>query len=81
MTADTMTYPTVDTDKYGTKVSTWKDGSVIKYEHSDGGIDYCRNGRMHNAEGPATIFPDGGVRYYLNGERLTESEWKRRTGR
>lgn len=41
-------------------------------EGRSGLLEYCEYGVLHNEEGPAVIYPDGSVDYYLNGKRYTK---------
>jgi hypothetical protein len=43
----------------------------------DGTIRYIRDGKLHNAEGPALIHPDGKEEYFINGFEHTKDEWKK----
>ena len=39
---------------------------------------YCIHlGKLHRIHGPAVIHPGGRVFWWLRGQQLTESEWKR----
>ena len=51
---------------------------VKRYKSPDGTIRYVKEGKLHNAEGPALIHPDGKEEYYLNGFSLTKEDYKKR---
>jgi hypothetical protein len=40
---------------------------------------YNKEGRLHRDDGPAIIYTDGYVSWWLNGERYTYKEWFRFT--
>ena len=48
------------------------------FKSSDGTIRYVKDGKLHNADGPALIHPDGKEEYYLNGIFLTKDDYKKR---
>ena len=48
------------------------------WKWADGREDHWRNGLRHRDDGPAIIFSDGQVAYYLNGEQLTEEVFNTR---
>jgi len=45
---------------------------------SDGTIRYIRDGKLHNSEGPAVIYPNGKEEYYINGFVFSKDEYKKR---
>lgn len=51
---------------------------VKRYKSPDGTIRYVKDSKLHNAEGPALIHPDGKEEYYLNGIFLTKDDFKKR---
>lgn len=51
---------------------------VKRFKSPDGTIRYIKDGKLHNAEGPALIHPDGKEEYYLNGIFLTKENFKKR---
>ena len=38
----------------------------------DGTIRYIKDNKLHNAEGPALIHPNGKEEYYINGFQLSK---------
>ena len=40
---------------------------------------YNLNGELHREDGPAIEFADGDKSWYINGQRLTETEFNQRT--
>lgn len=44
----------------------------------DGVIRHIKEGKLHNANGPAIIHPDGTEEYYLNGFKLSKEDYKKR---
>lgn len=51
---------------------------VKRFKSPDGTIRFIKDGKLHNAEGPALIHPDGKEEYYLNGIFLTKDDFKKR---
>lgn len=51
---------------------------VKRFKSPDGTIRHVKDGKLHNAEGPALIHPDGKEEYYLNGIFLTKEDFKKR---
>ena len=51
---------------------------VKRFKSPDGTVRYIKDGKLHNAEGPALIHPDGKEEYYLNGFFLTKDDFKKR---
>ncbi len=51
---------------------------VKRYKSPDGTVRYVKDSKLHNAEGPALIHPDGKEEYYLNGIFLTKDDFKKR---
>jgi len=46
---------------------------------TSGGVTrYIKNGKLHNTEGPAVIYADGKVEYYLNGFKFSKEDFKKR---
>lgn len=40
------------------------------------GVKYWRlNNRLHREDGPAVIFPDGSIEWWLNGNQCTFNRW------
>lgn len=37
---------------------------------------WCQNGKWHRLDGPAIEYPSGTKEWYIDGEYLTEQEWK-----
>jgi len=75
---DTSSVVTVD--EYGTK-EWWlndelhrTDGPAVEY--ADGTKAWFLYDRQHRTDGPAVEFADGTKHWYLNGEELTETEWR-----
>ena len=50
----------------GGPADTWPDGSEYWYHLGD----------RHRVDGPAVIYPDGDCQWWLNGQQLTEYEWR-----
>ena len=51
---------------------------VRKITSPDGAIRYIKDGKLHNADGPAVVYPDGKEEYYINGFQFTKDEFKKR---
>ena len=51
---------------------------VKRYKSPDGTIRYVKDNKLHNADGPALIHPNGKEEYYLNGIFLTKDDFKKR---
>jgi antitoxin component YwqK of YwqJK toxin-antitoxin module len=51
---------------------------VKRYKSPDGTVRHIKDGKLHNADGPALIHPDGKEEYYLNGILLTKDDFKKR---
>jgi hypothetical protein len=51
---------------------------IKKVKSSDGSVRYVKDGKLHNADGPALIHPDGKEEYYLNGFQYSKDEYKKR---
>lgn len=51
---------------------------VKKYKSPDGTIRFIKDNKLHNADGPALIHPNGKEEYYLNGILLTKDDFKKR---
>lgn len=52
--------------------------NVRKITSSDGVVRYIKDGKLHNADGPAVVYPDGKEEYHLNGFQFTKDEFKKR---
>ena len=52
--------------------------NVRKITSPDGIVRYIKDGKLHNADGPAVIYPDGKEEYHLNGFQFTKDEFKKR---
>lgn len=46
-------------------------------EYEDGTKLWLKEGKYHNESGPAKIWPDGSVEYWLNHYPVTKEEWTR----
>ena len=51
--------------------------ALKKFTSPDGTIRYIKDGKLHNAEGPAVIHPDGTEEYHLNGILYTKDQFKK----
>jgi hypothetical protein len=51
---------------------------IRKIKSPDGSIRYIKDGKLHNADGPAVIHPDGKEEYHLNGFQYSKDEYKKR---
>ena len=51
---------------------------VRKITSPDGAIRYIKDGKLHNSDGPAVVYPDGKEEYYINGFQFTKDEFKKR---
>jgi len=49
---------------------------VKRYKSPDGTIRYVKDNKLHNADGPALIHPNGKEEYYLNGIFYTKDGFK-----
>ena len=54
------------------------ENTTKRLKSPDGTIRYIRDGKLHNAEGPALIHPDGKEEYYLNGFVFSKDDYKKR---
>jgi hypothetical protein len=50
---------------------------VRKITSPDGAIRYIKDGKLHNSDGPAVVYPDGKEEYYINGFQFTKDEFKK----
>ena len=53
------------------------DGPAIEW--AEGGKEWFQNDQLHRLDGPAVEYADGRKEWRLEGERLTEEEFNRRT--
>jgi hypothetical protein len=51
---------------------------VKRYTSTDGIVRFIKDGKLHNADGPALIYPDGKEEYHMNGFLYTKDEFKKR---
>ena len=51
--------------------------TVKCFKSPDGTTRYIKDNKLHNAEGPALIHPDGKEEYYLNGMFYTKDDFKK----
>lgn len=42
--------------------------------HPNGYRAWYKNDKLHNSEGPAVVYPDGRIRYYVDGKPVSEEE-------
>ncbi len=49
---------------------------VRKITSPDGAIRYIKDGKLHNSDGPAVVYPDGKEEYYINGFQFTKDEFQ-----
>lgn len=42
---------------------------------------WFRHGQAHREDGPAVEYANGGCEWWLDGEQITEAEWRERTGK
>lgn len=54
------------------------ESQVKRYNATDGTVRFIKDGKLHNTDGPALIYPDGKEEYYLNGFHYTKDEFKKR---
>lgn len=57
---------------------SFNDNPAIVYE--DGGCYWLKNGQCHRLTGPAIITTEGNRKYYINGERYSEEQFKEYVG-
>lgn len=50
---------------------------IKRLKSTDGTIRFIKEGKLHNAEGPAVIYPDGKEEYHINGFQYTKDEFKK----
>lgn len=50
---------------------------VKQIKSPDGTIRHIKDNKLHNAEGPAVVYPDGREEYYLNGILYTKDQFKK----
>jgi hypothetical protein len=53
-----------------------KKTDIRRIKSTDGIIRYVKDGKLHNAEGPAVIHPNGKEEYHLNGFQYSKDEFK-----
>jgi hypothetical protein len=53
-----------------------KKTDIKRIKSPDGIIRYIKDGKLHNAEGPAVIYPGGREEYHLNGFQYSKDEFK-----
>ena len=56
-----------------------EDGPAI--ELPDGSREWWRDGKLHRTDGPAVEYARGTRKWYVNGEQLSETDFKRIYGR
>jgi hypothetical protein len=52
--------------------------NIKRIKSPDGIIRYIKDGKLHNSEGPAVIYPDGKEEYHLNGFQYSKDDYKKR---
>lgn len=50
---------------------------VKQIKSPDGTVRHIKDNKLHNAEGPAVVYPDGREEYYLNGILYTKDQFKK----
>ncbi len=55
-----------------------KKTDIKRIKSPDGIIRCIKDGKLHNADGPAVIYPDGKEEYHLNGFQYSKDEYKKR---
>jgi hypothetical protein len=53
-----------------------KKTDIRRITSPDGIVRYIKDGKLHNAEGPAVVYPDGREEYHLNGFQYSKDEFK-----
>ncbi len=53
-----------------------KKTDIKRITSPDGVVRCVKDGKLHNAEGPAVIYPDGKEEYHLNGFKYSKDEFK-----
>jgi hypothetical protein len=53
-----------------------KKTDIRRITSPDGIIRYIKDEKLHNAEGPAVVYPDGREEYHLNGFQYSKDEFK-----
>jgi hypothetical protein len=53
-----------------------KKTDIRRITSPDGIIRYIKDGKLHNVEGPAVVYPDGREEYHLNGFQYSKDEFK-----
>jgi hypothetical protein len=53
-----------------------KKTDIRRITSPDGIIRCVKDGKLHNSEGPAVIYPDGKEEYHLNGFQYSKDEFK-----
>ena len=79
---DTLKYR-IEVDEYGTRRYYNHAGQLHResgpaIEYADGAQCWCRNNMLHREDGPAVLFVSGRMYWYLYGEELTESRYRKR---
>jgi hypothetical protein len=54
-----------------------KKTDIKRIKSPDGIIRCIKDGKLHNADGPAVIYPDGKEEYHLNGFQYSKDEYKK----
>jgi len=55
-----------------------KKTDIKRIKSPDGIIRCIKDGKLHNTDGPAVIYPDGKEEYHLNGFQYSKDEYKKR---
>ena len=45
---------------------------VKRYKSPDGTVRHIKDGKLHNADGPSLIHPDGREEYWVDGKKTTK---------
>jgi len=53
------------------------ENTIKRLKSPDGTIRYIKDGKLHSAEGPAVIYPDGREEYHLNGFQYSKEDFKK----
>jgi hypothetical protein len=48
-----------------------------KIKSPDGTVRHIKDGKLHNADGPAVIYADGKEEYHLNGFQYSKDDYKK----
>jgi hypothetical protein len=54
-----------------------KKTDIRRITSPDGIIRYVKDGKLHNADGPAVIYPNGKEEYHLNGFQYSKEDYKK----